>query len=126
MGQLLIITAIGSLLVTLLLIPMTRKTRNKELSSKVFSRIAIITFVVSFISVFLTVYLSKIDLNWTAFLYILPVVALIGAILTVGAEQKIKSAIVLVSIIGVGYLVTAPFLNADEKYDCICGLLWPY
>ncbi|MGN7477046.1 hypothetical protein ACTHOQ_04250 [Solibacillus silvestris] len=117
MGQLLLITAIGSLFVTLLLVPLTKKVRHKELSSKAFSVLAAATFVVSFISVFLTVYISKIDLSWTIFLYVLPVVAIVGAILAVGAEQKIKSAIVLIGIIGIGYLVSAPFLNANEKYE---------
>ncbi|MER1989235.1 MAG: hypothetical protein ABS884_05945 [Solibacillus isronensis] len=116
MGQLLLITAIGSLLITLLLMPLSKKVRNKELSSKTFTSLFITTFIVSFISVFLTVYISKIDLSWTIFLYVIPVVAIIGAIFAVGKEQKIKSAIVLVSIIGIGYLVSAPFLNADEKF----------
>lgn len=116
MGQLLLITAIGSLLITLLLVPLSKRVRNKELSSKTFTSLFITTFIVSFISVFLTVYISKIDLSWTIFLYVIPVVAIIGAIFAVGKEQKIKSAIVLVSIIGIGYLVSAPFLNADEKF----------
>ncbi|MFL0583162.1 hypothetical protein ACH0B6_11345 [Solibacillus silvestris] len=116
MGQLLLITAIGSLLITLLLMPLSKKVRNKELSSKTFTSLFITTFIVSFISVFLTVYISKIDLSWTIFLYVIPVVAIIGAIIAVGKEQKIKSAIVLVGIIGIGYLVSAPFLNANEKF----------
>ncbi|WP_339214908.1 hypothetical protein [Solibacillus sp. FSL W8-0372] len=117
MGQLLLITAIGSLLITLLLVPLTKKVKNDELSTKTFSILAITTFVISFISVFLTVYISKIDLSWTIFLYVLPVVAIAGAIFAVGVEQKIKSAIVLVGIIGIGYLVSAPFFNADEKFE---------
>lgn len=116
MGQLLLITAIGSLLITLLLMPLSKNVRNKELSTKTFTSLFITTFIVSFVSVFLTVYISKIDLSWTIFLYVIPVVAIIGAIFAVGKEQKIKSAIVLVSIIGIGYLVSAPFLNADEKF----------
>lgn len=117
MGQLLLITAIGSLLITLLLVPLTKKVKNNELSTKTFFILAITTFVLSFISVFLTVYISKIDLSWTIFLYVLPVVAIAGAIFAVGVEQKIKSAIVLGGIIGIGYLVSAPFFNADEKYE---------
>ncbi len=117
MGQLLFITAISSLIVTLLLVPLTRKVRNRELTMKQFSSIITLTFVVSFISVFSTVYVSKIDLNWTIFLYVFPVLAVIGAVLTVGVEQKIKSVLVLVGIIGVAYLLSAPLLNADEKYD---------
>ena len=116
MGQLFLLTAIGSLIMTVLLVPLSKKLRNKELSTKSVVIGSIIVFIVSFISVFLTVYISKIDLSWTIFLYVLPVIAIFGAIIAVGTEQKIKSFIVLVGIIGIGYLVSAPFLNADDKY----------
>ncbi|WP_274308894.1 hypothetical protein [Solibacillus daqui] len=117
MGQLFLITAIGSLAMTLLLVPFSKKIRNKELSTKVVSISTVIVFIVSFISLFVTVYISKIDLSWTIFLYLLPVVALCGAIIAVGIEQKVKSFFVLVGIIGIGYLVSAPFLNAEDKYN---------
>ena len=117
MGQLLLITAIGSLILTLLLVPVTRKVRNRELTMKQFLSLAVLTFVVSFISVFITVYMTKIDLNWTIMLYALPVFALIGAILAVGFEQKIKSVIVFIGIIGFAYLLITPLLNAEEKYE---------
>lgn len=117
MGQLFLLTAIGSLIMTLLLVPLSKKIRNKELSTKVVLISAVIVFIVSFISGFVTVYISKIDLSWTIFLYVLPVVALCGAIIAVGMEQKVKSFIVLAGIIGIGFLVSAPFLNAEDKYN---------
>lgn len=116
MGQLFLLTAIGALIMTLLVVPLSKKIRNKELSTKSVVISAVIVFVVSFISVFLTVYISKIDLSWTIFLYVLPVIAIFGAVIAVGTEQKVKSFIVLVGIIGIGYLVSAPFLNADDKF----------
>lgn len=117
MGQLFLLTAIGSLIMTLLLVPFSKKLRNKELSTKVVLISAVIVFIVSFISIFVTIYISNLDLSWTIFLYVLPVVALCGAIIAVGMEQKVKSFIVLVGIIGIGYLVSAPFLNAEDKYN---------
>ena len=116
MGQLFLLTAIGALIMTLLVVPLSKKIRNKELSTKSVVTSAVIVFIVSFISVFLTVYISKIDLSWTIFLYVLPVIAIFGAVIAVGTEQKVKSFIVLVGIIGIGYLVSAPFLNADDKF----------
>ncbi|MEK4698273.1 hypothetical protein MKX47_01690 [Solibacillus sp. FSL R7-0668] len=117
MGQLFLLTAIGSLIMTLLLVPFSKKIRNKELSTKAVLISAVIVFIVSFISIFVTIYISNLDLSWTIFLYVLPVVALCGAIIAVGMEQKMKSFIVLVGIIGIGYLVSAPFLNAEDKYN---------
>lgn len=116
MQQLLLIAFIGSLIVTLLIIPISRHVKNGKLLSKKLIITTTFAFVVSFISVFVTVYVSKIDLNWTVFLYVLPVAAIAGAILSAGREQKLKSAIVLVGILGVAYLISAPLLNAEQKF----------
>ncbi|MEG0385907.1 MAG: hypothetical protein RR587_06200 [Solibacillus sp.] len=116
MGQLLLITLIGSFIMTLLIIPISRKVKSGKLSTKNLIATCIVIFVSSFILVFTAVYVSKMDLNWTAFLYVLPVAALVGAILSVGLEQKIKSAIILVGILGVAYLISAPLLNAEQKF----------
>lgn len=117
MGQLVLLALIGSLVITLLLVPITRKTRKAELTIKKFGWIAVSVFVVTMIFVFATVYITKIDLNWTIFVYILPVVTLTGAILAVGVEQRVKSVVVLISIIALGGLMAAPFWNAEEKYN---------
>ncbi|ATP38812.1 hypothetical protein CSE16_01605 [Solibacillus sp. R5-41] len=116
MEQLLLIALIGSLIMTLLIIPISRHVKNGKFLSKKLIITSTFAFVVSFISVFVTVYVSKIDLNWTVFLYVLPVAALVGAILSGGREQKLKSAIVLVGILGVAYLISAPLLNAEQKF----------
>lgn len=116
MEQLLLITFIGSLIVTLLIIPISRHVKNGKLLSKKLIITTAFAFVVSFITIFVTVYVSKIDLNWTVFLYVLPVAAIAGAILSTGSEQKLKSSIVLVGILGVAYLISAPLLNAEQKF----------
>ncbi|MEK4228130.1 hypothetical protein [Solibacillus sp. FSL H8-0538] len=117
MGQLLLIALIGSIMTTLLIVPVTRKVRKGELTSKQFNITTFFVFVISFISVFFVIYVSKVDLNWTIFLYVLPVVAIAGAILSIGVEQRIKSAIVFIGIIAIGYLLSAPIWNADDKYN---------
>ncbi|HEY4622595.1 MAG TPA: hypothetical protein VIH12_01985, partial [Solibacillus sp.] len=65
MGQLFLLTAIGSLIMTLLLVPFSKKLRNKELSTKAVLISAVIVFIVSFISIFVTIYISNLDLSWT-------------------------------------------------------------
>lgn len=116
MSQLIIISAIASVIITLLLVPMTRKFLKTELTTKQHGIIAVSVFLFSFISTFFTVYVSKIDLQWTIFLYILPVIALGGAIFSTGLERKIKSAVVSMGIIAVAYLLSAPLFNAEDKY----------
>ena len=119
MGDLEIISIIASAIITILLVPLTRKIPKSELTAKQQTILAIFVFIISIILAFSFIYISKIDLHWTVFIYVLPVVALIGAIFSVGLEQKIKSAIVLVSIIGVAYLLSAPIFNAADKYSSV-------
>lgn len=119
MGYLVIISAIASAIVTILLVPLTRKIPKSELTVKQQMMLAIFVFIISIILALSFIYISKIDLHWTIFIYVLPVVALIGAIFSVGLEQKVKSAIVLVSIIGVAYLLSASLFNATDKYNSV-------
>ena len=116
MSQLYIISFIVSVISTILLVPMTRKALKIELTSKQQGILAVSVFTLSFITTFSAVYISKIDLQWTIFLYALPVIALGGAIFSTGVERKVKSAIVLVGIISVAYLLSAPLFNAEDKY----------
>ena len=90
MGQLFLLKAIAALIMTLLVVPLSKKIRNKELSTKSVGIGAVIVFIVSFISVFLTVYISKIDLSWTIFLYVLPVIGIFGAVIAWAAVYPLK------------------------------------
>lgn len=117
MTLLLLLTLVASVIVTLLIVPWTKKTVKTELSNKQQLIVAVIIFILSFISAFLVVYISKIDLQWSVFIYVVPVAAVIGAIFSKGMEQKLKSALVVVGIIAVAYLLMAPLFNADEKYQ---------
>ena len=117
MGQLVIISVIVSAIITILLVPLTRKIPKSELTARQQKVLAVFVFIIGVISVFSFIYISKIDLHWTIFIYALPVVALVGAIFSVGLEQKVKSAVVFVSIVAAVYLLSAPIFNATDKYN---------
>ena len=117
MGQLVIISVIVSAIITILLVPLTRKIPKSELTARQQKVLAVFVFIIGVISVFSFIYISKIDLHWTIFIYALPVVALVGAIFSVGLEQKVKSAVVFVGIIAAVYLLSAPVFNAPDKYN---------
>lgn len=116
MGQLSIMALIAAIVITAIIVPFTKKTPKGKLTNKQFDILAILVFIASFILTFISVYISKIDLQWTVFLYVLPVVFLAGALLSAGIEQKLKSLLTFVSIVVASYLLAAPLLNADEKY----------
>ena len=117
MGQLVIISVIASVIITILLVPLTRKIPKLELTARQHKILTIFIFIISIITAFSFFYISKIDLQWTIFIYALPVVALVGAIFSVGLEQKVKSVIVFVSIIAAVYLLSSPVFNATDKYN---------
>lgn len=116
MGQLSIMALIAAIVITVLIVPFTKKTPKGKLSNKQFDILALLVFIASFILTFISVYISKIDLHWTVFLYVLPVVSLAGALLSAGIEQKFKSLLTFLSIVVVSYLLAAPLFNAEEKY----------
>ncbi|WP_042470451.1 hypothetical protein [Bacillus ndiopicus] len=117
MGQLFITVLIAAVIMTILIVPLTKKIPKGELTGKQFSILLTSVFLGSLILTFLTVYISKIDLHWTVFMYIVPVVALVGALLATGAEQKLKSVLTLLSIVAVAYLLASPIFNAEKKYQ---------
>jgi len=105
-----LIFAIASVL---LIVPLNRKL--SQLKGK-WIFIALV-FSIALLTGFSALYISKIDIQWTIGLYVLPVISLAGAIIATGLEQKIKSFIVFLSILAVVYLVSAPLFNAKEKYE---------
>lgn len=117
MGQMMIMSAVFAVIVTLLLVPLNGKLSKKEISTKAKWMSIAIIFVVMFVAGVCTLYFTKIDMQWSIMVYALPFLALFGAIIATGIEQKIKSFIVLLSIIAMAYLLGAFLLNADEKYE---------
>ncbi|PWS21389.1 hypothetical protein DKP78_23820, partial [Enterococcus faecium] len=57
------------------------------------------------------------DLNWTAVWPVVAIVAFAGAYLSTGFERKIKGLIGLAGIGVAAYMLSAPMMNADEKYE---------
>ena len=113
MGHMFIMSLIFAIASVLLIVPLNRKL--SQLKGK-WIFIALV-FSIALLTGFSALYISKIDIQWTIGLYVLPVISLAGAIIATGLEQKIKSFIVFLSILAVVYLVSAPLFNAKEKYE---------
>lgn len=116
MSYLFMITGIVAIVATLIILPLSS---NKKIGItfnqlwKLFFIILVAIFVIS-LSI---VYITKVDLHWSIFIYVLPVITLIGVILSTGFEKTIKGLLFLVSLIGLVYLLSAPLWNAKEKYE---------
>ncbi|MFJ5771154.1 hypothetical protein [Psychrobacillus sp. NPDC093180] len=105
-----IISAVVAIVTALIVIPLTAKRKNM-MSSLI--GLAILTFVLLAI----LYYLTNLDRNWTALWPWLVLATLAGMILSRGVEQKAKGVLFLASLIVAGYMLFAPFGNADEKFE---------
>lgn len=114
--QTLIMALIASVVATLLIVPLTKNTQKGEISNKQLINSFISVLIASFIIGFVIIYITKIDMHWTVFAYALPVIALLGTLTSKGIEQTLKGFVFLASILLLGYMLCAPFFNADEKY----------
>lgn len=118
MTQLLLTTLIFSIVTTILVVPISKKLpKEEQLSTKQLFQSLIFVLIASFIVYTAFIYLTKIDLHWTIFIYVLPIILLVGALSTSGAEQKIKNFLFFISLIGIVYMFAAPLFNANEKYE---------
>lgn len=108
---------ISSVVVTLLIVPFSSKATSKKLSNNILIIMTISVYLLSSLFIFAAAYTMKFDLNRSITLYALPVIAIIGAILSKGTEQKLKSLVTLIGIIALAYLLSASLWNAGEKYE---------
>ena len=117
MIEILLFSLITALIVTILVVPYTRKLSGNGSAIKTLSIFTVTVYLISLVAIFALFYLMKVDLNWSVLIFGLPVVALLGAIISSGMEQKVKSLVTLVGIILLAYLLSAPLWNANEKYE---------
>lgn len=115
--QTLILALIAAVIATILIVPLSKKIYKGQLTTQQLVKTLISVLIASFIICLAILYITKIDLHWTIFIYILPVLALIGAVLSTGVEQTFKGIVFLASLILLGYLLSAPLWNANEKYE---------
>lgn len=115
--QTLILALIAALIATILIVPLSKKIYKGQLTTQQLVKTLISVLIASFIICLAILYITKIDLHWTIFVYILPILALIGSVLSTGVEQTFKGFVFLGSLILLGYLLSAPLWNANEKYE---------
>ena len=117
MEQLFLTAVIVAIIATIIIVPLTKKVPKGQVTNKQFVQTVIFVLIASMIVCLAVIYITKIDLHWTVFIYALPVAALLGAIQSVGLERKLKGLLLFASIIVLGYLLSAPLWNANEKYE---------
>ncbi|WP_394186795.1 hypothetical protein [Metabacillus halosaccharovorans] len=121
MVNILIFSLIIGLISAILIIPFTKKkpskkddkTANKTLSIGAIS--TLLAFIM--IGTFAFYYFSNLDRNISSLWIFMIVVSAFGAVIASGKERIIKGVILLGSLVFGIYLLSAPFFNANEKFE---------
>ncbi|MGM9967154.1 MULTISPECIES: hypothetical protein [unclassified Rummeliibacillus] len=113
----LLMSAIIAVIAAVLIMPITSRTADGEFKTKFKMQFGIAIFILAFIITVIVFYVTKIDQNWTILWPVLFIISLIGALLSNQLERKIKGIIAFASLLFVVYLISAPFFNANQKYQ---------
>lgn len=113
----LLMSAIIAVIAAVLIMPITSRTADGEFKTKFKMQFGIAIFILAFIITVIVFYVTKIDQNWTILWPVLFIISLIGSLLSNQLERKIKGIIAFASLLFVVYLISAPFFNANQKYQ---------
>ena len=113
----LLMSAIIAVIAAVLIMPITSRTADGEFKTKFKMQFGIAIFILAFIVTVIVFYVTKIDQNWTILWPVLFIISLIGSLLSNQLERKIKGIIAFASLLFVVYLISAPFFNANQKYQ---------
>lgn len=113
----LLMSAIIAVIAAVLIMPITSRTADGEFKTKFKMQFGIAIFILAFIVTVIVFYVTKIDQNWTILWPVLFIISLIGSLLSNHLERKIKGIIAFASLLFGVYLISAPFFNANQKYQ---------
>lgn len=112
-----VIAAIFAAISAILIVPLTGKTKEGDFKWGFKAAFFGGVFALAFIVFGLIFYITKIDQNWTALWPAFFILAIIGSAFSAGLEQKVKLVVGVASVLFAGYMLLAPMLNANDKYD---------
>lgn len=119
MINLLLFSVVAGIVSAIIIVPITFV--SKETEKPAFNRItalAATTVLIAAIT-FAIYYLTNIDRNWTSAWPLLLVVTIIGVVFATGKERSMKMVLLLVSLAGSAFILSAPLFNADKKYAAV-------
>lgn len=118
MGNIFIFTLIVGMASALILLPIYKNEQQSTKESKQLKTGVILAVVVILIPcVFAFYYFSNFDRNFSTLWPLAILLTAAGAILSKGAERKVKALLFIVSLIIGVYFLSAFMFNADDKYE---------
>lgn len=119
MINLLLFSIVAGIVSAIIIVPITFV--SKETEKRTFNRITALAATTVLIAVitFGIYYLTNLDRNWTSAWALLLVVTIIGVVFATGKERTMKMVLLLVSLAGSAFILSAPLFNADKKYEAV-------
>ncbi|MBD7983664.1 hypothetical protein H9649_03635 [Sporosarcina sp. Sa2YVA2] len=119
MINLLLFSIVAGIVSAIIIVPITFV--SKETEKPTFNRITALAATTVLIAVitFGIYYLTNLDRNWTSAWALLLVVTIIGVVFATGKERTMKMVLLLVSLAGSVFILSAPLFNADKKYEAV-------
>ncbi|MBD7907562.1 hypothetical protein [Sporosarcina gallistercoris] len=121
MIHLLLFSLIAGSVAALLAVPMHKKVLKEEKESSPGFRMAllIITAVLITAGISIFYYTTNLDQHWSSLWVLLLAAAILGTLLDGGVYRKAKMTVAGLAIIAGIYILSAPLLNANTKYEAV-------
>lgn len=121
MIHLLLFSLIVGVVAALLAVPMHGPVLTKEEggTANIRASLLIIAAVITSIGVFAFYYTTNLDQHVTSLWVLLLAAAILGALVDGGIYRKLKLVVAGLAIVAGAYMLTAPILNANTKYDAV-------
>lgn len=121
MIHLLLFSLIAGSVTALLAVPMHKKVLKEEKESSPGFRTAllIITAVLITVGISIFYYITNLDQHWSSLWVLLLAAAILGTLLDGGVYRKLKMTVAGLAVIAGIYILSAPLLNANTKYEAV-------
>lgn len=121
MIHLLLFSLIAGIAASLLAVPLHKNVLREEKESKSDFRAAAVISAAVVIALGTAVfyYTTNLDQHWTSIWVLILAAAIVGAILEGGFYRKVKIAIAAIAVLAGIYLLSAPLLNANKKFNAV-------
>lgn len=119
MGSLLLFSLIVGIVSSLILVPFSNT--SKEQDQKSLNKAILLPITVLLITgiIFGVYYLTNFDRNWSSLWIVFLVITILSVLLARGKEQLAKGGLFLVALAVGIFILSAPFFNANKKYEVV-------
>lgn len=119
MSSILLFSALSALAAALIITPFTIGKRGGNGNASGVVAMFVIVFVVAFLAIGIYYYTFNMDRNLTSLWPVALAATILGTLFSQGAEQKLKTLLLMGAAAASAYILAAPLFNATEKFESV-------